>query len=75
MLEPGATAAIDVEAITSGGTLDLADGLSRDPSSADPIQAFSITFADQDSPITGPRPIAFCRTSDAELSIVHQPVG
>ncbi len=69
-----AAEAIAVEAISAGGSDDLADGLSRDPERADAIESIVITFSDQDSPITGPRPIASCRTATAELSIVHQPV-
>lgn len=70
-----AAEAIAVQADTGAGAVDLAGGLSRDPATDDPIEAIVITFADQDSPITGPRPIVICRTAAAELSIVHQPVG
>lgn len=70
-----AAEAIDVAAVTAGGSDDLADGMSRNPDQDPAIDAIVITFADLISPITGPRPIATCRTSAAELSIVHQPVG
>ncbi len=69
--------AIRVEAVTGGGTIDLDEGLSRtdaDGVSA-PIEALVVTFRDESSPVTGPRPIATCRTSTAELSIIHRPSG
>ncbi|MEM9562309.1 MAG: hypothetical protein AAGA93_06835 [Actinomycetota bacterium] len=68
---------IRVEAVTGGGTLEVDSGLSRTDAEATsaPIEALVVTFSDEASPVTGPRPIAICRTSTAELSIVHRPTG
>lgn len=73
---PAATA-VEVAVTTGGGTVPLTGGLSRTTAEAeaDPIEAITITFADQDTPQTGPRPVALCRTDAAELSIVHRPAG
>ena len=73
---PAATA-IGVDVTSASGTTDLADGLSRAPdeAAADPIASITIRFDGQATPLTGPRPIASCRTAEAELSIVHRPVS
>ena len=70
-----AASAIGVEVASAAGTTDLADGLSRSPdeAAADPLRSITIRFDDQAAPLTGPRPIASCRTAEAELSIVHRP--
>lgn len=63
-------------AIASGGdTVELDGGLSRsdEEAEADPLVAIELTFANQDTPETGPRPILVCRTAGAELSVVHRP--
>ncbi len=62
--------------ITTGdGTVELTEGWSRSAAeaAADPIRSITVTFNDQDTPLTSPRPLATCRTDDAEVALVHRP--
>lgn len=71
-----AAEAVAVTAEGADGTIDVADGLIRDPGDdATQIETIVITFRDQQTPVVSPRPIAVCRTDAAELSIVHRPTG
>lgn len=68
---------ITVTVLSGGGAIELAPNLSRtaDEGAADPIVAVDIAFGEGVSGGTSPRPIVVCRTTDAELSIVHHPTG
>lgn len=70
-----AASGIGVTVASTRGTTTVEDGITRSPDegSADPIVTIEVAFADQPTPLTGPRPILTCRTSNAELSIVHRP--
>jgi len=71
---PAATA-VRIVVTTANETVELTEGWSRSAAeaAADPVQSIAVIFDDQDTPITGPRPIATCRTDDAEVSLVHRP--
>ena len=70
---------VDVRVVTTQTSIDLDDGpggaLARSPEEAevDPIVAIELTFDERATPQTGPLPLIVCRTSTAELSIVHRP--
>lgn len=71
---PAATA-VRIVVTTGTEAVELTEGWSRSATeaTADPVQSIAVIFDDQDTPVTGPRPIATCRTDDAEVSLVHRP--
>ncbi|MEL6982313.1 MAG: hypothetical protein AAFO29_07815, partial [Actinomycetota bacterium] len=66
---------VAIQIRTGAETIELTEGWSRsaEEAAADPIEAITITFSNQATPETGPRPVVLCRTDTAELSIVHRP--
>lgn len=68
-------ASVAVTVATAGSSVSLTDPFVRPPAEADvdPVQRISITFPEGFAPDNGVQPIVVCRTSGAELSIVHWP--
>ncbi|MEM7339653.1 MAG: hypothetical protein AAF467_13450 [Actinomycetota bacterium] len=67
--------AVSVTVTTAAAAVSLVDPFVRPPAEADsdPVQSIGIVFPSGFAPDNGVQPLVVCRTSGAELSIVHWP--